>query len=141
MRYNNYSVFKFQKKVFQPGNRFNVQTVSRFIKNQSIRITVDSLSKQNTNLLRFIQFTHHFIVVFFFQTKSRKHLFNLIFSFVSTKFTKLSFKFCRTNTIFFSKIFFCINCIPFLRNFIQFWESHHNSIFYRIFIKSKVVLF
>ena len=70
MRNYNYCVFKVQQKVFKPGNRFNIQTVCRLIKKQSIRVTINCLSQQNTNLLTFIKLTHHLVVEIFFKTKT-----------------------------------------------------------------------
>ena len=137
---NNYCVFKFQKKVFKPCNRFNIKTVCRFIKKQNVWVSKNCLSKKNTYLLTFIKVTHHFVMIFFFKSKTRKHLFNLIFSFISANLTKFSLHFCSLHTVFVRKIFFCIDIFDCMRKLIKLWKSHHYSIFYGIFIVGKVIL-
>ena len=140
VRYNNYSIFKIKKEVFQPGDRLNVKTVCRLIENEGIRISINSLCKKNANFLRLVQLAHHFVVVLFFKTKSAQHLLNLIFSFIAAKLTKLCFELGRFNSIFLGEISLSINLVAGLRNLIKTRKAHHNSVFYRIFIKGKVVL-
>ena len=137
---NNDAVFKFKKEVFKPCNRFKIKTVGRFVEDKVIWISEQCLSKENANLLAFIKVTHHLVVVFFFKTKARKHLFNLIFCFVSTKFTEFCLHFCSLHSVFIRKIFLCIDGIDILFKLIELWITHLYSFLYGIFIVLEVVL-
>ena len=137
---NNNNVWKFNKKIFQPCNAFKIKTVCWFVKNKNVWITKNCLCKKNPNFLTFIKLTHHFVMKFFFKTKTGKHLFNLVLCFVSTDFAKFSLHFCGLHSIFIRKIFFGINCINIFFQLIQFWKSHFDCFLNTVGIKLKVIL-
>ena len=137
---NNDAVFKFKKEVFKPCNRFKIKTVGRFVEDKVIWISEQCLSKENANLLTFVKVTHHLVVVFFFKAKTRKHLFNLVFSFVPAELTEFSLHVGSLHSVFIRKIFLCIDGIDILFKLIELWITHLYSFLYGIFIVLEVVL-
>ena len=53
---------------------------------------------------------------------------------------KFCFQFTGTDTIFFGKVFFCINLFFFFHNFIQTGISHNNGIQYKIIVIFEMIL-
>ena len=140
MAYDYYYVGEFYKEVFQPRDAFEVKTVCRFVQKQDVRVAEECLCQEYADLLAFVQVAHHLVVEFFFQTKAREHLFNLVFCFVAAKLAKFCFHFCGFDSVFFGKIWLFVDGILVFAKLIELWVAHHYGFFYRVLVKCKVVL-
>jgi len=128
------------KVFFKPGHGFHIEVVGRFVKEQVVRITEQSLCQHDTYLFLTAQFTHELVVQVFLDTEAAQQSSCIAFGIPTIELCKLFFEFRHTDTVFIGKIRLCIKSIAFVHDIPKDGMTHQHGIEYRILIPLEVVL-
>ena len=134
------SIFVISEVFFEPCHSFHVEVIGRFVEEEVIRISEQSLCQHDTHLFLTAQFTHELVVQVFLNAEAAQKGSRIAFSIPTVEFCKLFFQFRYTDTVFVCKIGLGIECIAFVHNVPQNGVSHQYGIEHSEVIPLEVVL-
>ena len=140
VRNDNHGVFETFEVVFEPVDAFEVHVVRRFVEQKDVRITEESLGKENSNFFVAVEFLHELLVGFFRDVETLEEGSCGRFGFVTAHFAKLGFEFDGFHAFVFGHFRLRVKFFAALADLVKFRVAHHDRVENGMFFVGEVIL-
>ena len=128
------------QKILQPADGCHIQMVGRLVEQDDFRLTEQRLRQQNLDLLLVAHCRHLLIQKVLVQSQTLEQLADFGFYFPAAQFGKFCFQRCCQLAVLLGEIFFVVQRILLLHDFIQARVALDDGVQHRESVISKVVL-